>query len=290
MDFNAGNKQGRIYRIVPKNAPSFKKVPVDLRKAKSIDLVAMLSHQSRWWRLTAQRLLLERQDKTVISAVRDIIDKSQDPRFRLHAIYVLEGMNVLDAEIVKKAMKDPADGVRENAAILSERFPQCLPQLKEMVNDSSMRVALQATLSLGEFNDPSLTSVYVKVLERHGESSWFRTAVLSSPTGSSTDFLNALSHKGSFFNNPAPWKLQFLHDFAVVAGARNQKAQITALLETIPSANSETWQPAVVKGLTKGLENSKGINDSMKESLKNIAAQADANTAKAVQDLKATLL
>jgi len=34
MDFNAGNKYGRIYRIVPKNAGMYKKVSPDLRNAK----------------------------------------------------------------------------------------------------------------------------------------------------------------------------------------------------------------------------------------------------------------
>ncbi|WP_018616959.1 PVC-type heme-binding CxxCH protein [Segetibacter koreensis] len=291
MDFNAGNRYGRIYRIVPKNAPAYKKVSVDLRSTKSSDLVASLSHQNRWWRLQAQRLLLERQDKTVIPAVRDLFNKSEDPRFRLHAIYVLEGMNALDAEIVKKAMKDPSAGVRENAAMLSERYPQCLPQLKEMTTDSSIRVAFQATLSLGEFNEQSVTAVLANVLEKHGQSAWFRTAVLSSSAGASVDLLKNLSQKSSFFNSTAPWKFQFLNDFATVVGARNQKAQIIALLETISqSAKAKSWQPTVVKGLTTGLEVSKGSDASVKESLKNIEAEVDVNTAKAVQDLKAVLL
>src|SRR5665647_3849147 len=84
MDFNAGNKYGRIYRIVPKNAGAYKKVSPDLRNAKSIDLVALLSHQNQWWRLQAQRLLLERQDKSVIPSVKNLLDQGEDPRFRLH--------------------------------------------------------------------------------------------------------------------------------------------------------------------------------------------------------------
>jgi hypothetical protein len=55
---------GRIYRIVPKErsgaAPASRP---QLGKATASDLVPLLAHRNGWWRLTAQRLMLERQDK-----------------------------------------------------------------------------------------------------------------------------------------------------------------------------------------------------------------------------------
>lgn len=289
MDFNAGSKYGRIYRIVPRNAPAYKKVSADLRNTKSIDLVALLSHQNNFWRLQAQRLLLERQDKTAIPTVRALFNQSEDPRCRLHALYVLEGMDALDPEIVKQAMKDPSSGVRENAAILSERFPKCLPQLEDMIHDSSIRVAFQACLSLGQFNDKTVAAALSKVVEQRGQSAWFRTAVLSSETGSSIDLLKNLSQKGSFFDVAAPWKLAFLLDFSNVIGVRNQKGQIIAFLEIISQtliSKSESWQLAVVKGLIKGLEKSEELNASLKETVNKISKESDRNIKKAMQDLK----
>jgi putative membrane-bound dehydrogenase-like protein len=289
MDFNAGNKYGRIYRIVPKNAGAYKKVSPDLRNAKSIYLVALLSHQNQWWRLQAQRLLLERQDKSVIPAVKTLFTQSEDPRFRLHALYVLEGMNALDAEIVKSAMKDSSPGVRENAAILSERFPGCLSQLEEMINDSSIRVALQAALSLGEFKDKTLVPTLAKVVEQRGQSSWFRTAVLSSEAGSSIDLLKALDQKGLFFNAVAPWKLTFLENFSNIIGGRNQKKQIVDLIEILsqPSiAKTAGWQSSGIKGLLKGLEKPEGLDPSLKEKLKSIGDESSTNINKAMLDLK----
>ena len=289
MDFNAGNKYGRIYRIVPKNAGAYKTVSPNLRNAKSIDLVALLSHQNQWWRLQAQRLLLERQDKSVIPAVKTLFFHSEDPRFRLHAIYVLEGMNALDADIVKKAMKDPSAGVRENAAILSERFPACLPQLEEMINDSSIRVAFQAALSLGDFKDKTVVPALAKVVAQRGQSAWFRTAVLSSEAGSSIDLLNELDKKGSFFDAAAPWKTGFLEDFSNVIGRRDQKKQIIAALEMIskPSlSKTADWELACVKGLIKGQERIEGLNAALKEKLKSIEEESGADIKKAIGDLK----
>lgn len=289
MDFKAGSNHGRIYRIVPENAGAYKKVTPNLRNATSAQLVDMLTHQNRWWRLQAQRLLLERQDKTVLPAVKALFAQNEDPRFRLHALYVLEGMNALDATIVKAAMKDASPGVRENAAILSERFPDCLPQLEAMVNDPNIRVAYQAILSLGQFKDKAIIPALVKSLERHGQSSWFRTAVLSSETGSGIELLKALE-KQSFFSDQASWKPAFLETYSNVIGARNDKGQVISLLGILsePSVtNAAGLQAAGLKGLINGLERREGVDTSTKEKLKNIFSDVDNHAAKVILDLKA---
>jgi putative membrane-bound dehydrogenase-like protein len=288
MDFNAGHTMGRIYRIVPGNAGAYKPVTPNLGNATSAELVTTLTHQNRWWRLTAQRLLLERQDKSVIPAVKELFAKSEDPRFRLHALYVLEGMDALDANIVKAAMEDSSPGVRENAAILSERFPACLSQLEKMVNDSAIRVAYQATLSLGQFKDNSVAPALAKSLELHGTSSWFRNAVLSSEVGSGTAFLKTLENSG-FFKDILSWKTGFFETYANVIGNRNDKGQITGLLDALsqPSiANAKGVQAAGIKGLVKGLERVKDLDASIKEKLKTISSEAGSDANKAIKDLK----
>ncbi len=289
MDFNAGNKYGRIYRIVPGNASEYQKVSPDLRNTKSIDLVPLLSHQNQWWRLTAQRLLLERQDKSVIPEVKKLFNQSEDPRFRLHALYVLEGMNALDAEIVIKGMNDSSPGVRENAVILSERFPACLPQLEQMIHDSSIRVAFQVALSLGEFKDKTVIPAMTNIIEQRGESAWFQTAVLSSEAGSSIALLKELNRKDSFFNVIVPWKVTFLENFSNIIGKWNQKEQIVDLLEIIsepPISTIAGWQSASVRGLLKGLGKSEGSGASIKERLKSIEAESGNDIQQAIRDLK----
>ena len=288
MDFNAGNKEGRIYRIVPKNAGAYKTETVDLRNTKTADLVNLLSHKNQWWRLQAQRLLLERQDKSVIPAVKTLFVQSEDPRTRLHAMYVLEGMDALNAEIIKSAMKDPAPGVREHAAILSERYPVLLPQLQAMTNDSSVRVAFQATLSLGEFKDKSVAPVLAKVLTNRGYSSWFRTAVLSSAAGSTPDFLKSLEQE-SFFNSNDSWRANFIEDLSNSIGNRNETSQNVDLLNFLSRPSLEknsAIQSAAIKGMIKGLQRTEGLDDSVKEKLKGIEADSANNLQKAIQDLK----
>jgi putative membrane-bound dehydrogenase-like protein len=287
MDFSAGSNYGRIYRIVPDNAGPYKKISPDLYKMSSADLVKLLANPNQWWRIHAHKLLIERQDKTVIPDVKTLFNQSQDPRTRLEALYVLDGLDALNAEAVSQALKDPEPGVRENAAILSERFPQCLPQLEKMINDSSARVAFQATLSLGQFKGKDVISALAHVAESRGENSWFRTAVLSADTSSSIELIKALAAQKSFFQQTAPWKLTFLGDVSYIIGARNRKEQVTALLDLLtqsPMTGSQDWQSACLKGLMQGLENA--ASAALKEKLKDIESNSGNNINKEIQDLK----
>ncbi|MRI02216.1 dehydrogenase [Kriegella sp. EG-1] len=82
MDFDAGNTYGRIYRIVPTDAAPYKAVHPNLTKATSSVLVKTLTHENRWWNRTAQRILLERQDKSVVPEVKTLFAQNENPKVR----------------------------------------------------------------------------------------------------------------------------------------------------------------------------------------------------------------
>ena len=278
MDYGNGKDRGRIYRIVPKNAGANKRVSPDMKNASTEQLVEQLSNPGQWWRLQAQRLLLERQDKSAVPALKNLFTRHQDPRVRLHALYALEGLNSLDAKIVEQAMKDAHPGVRENGIILSEKYPECLPQLIERINDSSARVALQATLSLGEFPAAQVVPALASVIEKHGRDYWFRIAVLSSEAGSSLPLLELLVKRGLFFNEAKAEKAAFLRDFSYVIGARNREGEIGQLLKVLTVAGIKKEQGLQLAGLTgladgiKKSENKIKADPLLKEALKNMEA------------------
>src|SRR5690606_22515679 len=121
MDFDYGKEHGRIYRIKPKNDNARKLADTNIRNKTAAQWVELLKHPNHWWRNHAQRLLLETQDDTVIPEIRTLFEESEDPRTRLHALYALEGMEALDATIVRQAIKDAHPGVREHGIRLGER-------------------------------------------------------------------------------------------------------------------------------------------------------------------------
>lgn len=222
MDFSAGSKLGRIYRIVPKDAGTYKNTSTNLDAKSSQELVKLLSNPNRWQRQQAHKLLIERQDKSIIPEVSTLFESAKDPRARIQALYVLEGLDALNAAIVKKALKDPSPGIRENAAILAERFPGCLPQLEDLIKDTSARVAFQATLSLGEFSGENIINDMLHVLEKYGANSWFRTAVLTSEAGSSAALKKRILNN-SFSPKDTSWKNKFLKNLSDIIDARNNK-------------------------------------------------------------------
>lgn len=128
----------------------------------------------------------------------------------------------------------------------------------------------------------------VRSLELHGQSAWFRTAVLSSEIGSGIELLKALE-KQSFFSEPASWKLTFLEIYSNIIGSRNNKEEIVNLLNNLSApfiAKAAKLQLSIVKGLIKGQEEAKVTDAASKEKLKAIGTTLDKNISKAIEDLE----
>ena len=118
FDLRAGAGQGRIYRVLHNSS---KPVPKPrLKDASSAELVSQLSNPNLWWRTTAQRLLVERQDMSVMPQLEALAQQSTAPQGRAHALWTLEGLGRLKAELVLAALADPSPMVREQAIRLSE--------------------------------------------------------------------------------------------------------------------------------------------------------------------------
>jgi len=249
MDFMNGSQQGRIYRIASKSAKATRIQP-KLRSKSSTELVALLAHPNQWWRLQAHRLLLEKQDKAVIPALREIVTSHTNPHARLHAFFVLEGLDALDADLVNRVMQDSRPEIRVYGAMLAERFPACFPQLLDKASDTSARVVFQEGLSLGQFSYPTVVPALAHILEKYGRDHWFRTAILSSESGSSVALARQLVQNGVFFKTETAYADTFLHDLAFVIGSRkrgDEASELLALFDKQPH-----WKATAAKGLAEG--------------------------------------
>ena len=244
MDFLRGDDKGRIYRIVPEGQSP--ELPLDqIRETTTPEgYVEWLTHSNQWFRLTGQRLLLETQDQSVLPAVEDLFHNHEDAIVRLHALYVLEGMDALTPDIIREALDDPAPHLRKHGLVLAERFPETAPDVIEMAQDSSLLVAYQAALSMGAFDPERVTEPLADLLKDHYQSHWMRIAVLSSEAGSSAPLLTQLKETG-FFETMDEGKGQFLQDFAYVTGARGDEGDMDELLATLPDLPEENKKAAL---------------------------------------------
>ncbi|SEJ03174.1 putative membrane-bound dehydrogenase domain-containing protein [Dyadobacter sp. SG02] len=295
MDFTRGEQYGRIWRIFPKDSEKRQATLPDLRSKTPAELVALLEHPNQWWRLNAQRILVEKQDKSVVAVLQQIANTHADARTRLHAIYTLEAFDGLNEAIVKKALYDSHAGVREHAVILAEKYPAFLPEVIRLMDDTAPQVAYQATLSAGQFTGKDVLAALAGATEKQSENASWRLAVLSSVGGSSPEIVPLLASRGSFFNAATPGKLKFIEDFGYVSGNRNGKDDIASLLEVLnaPAVSADPqWTVAALTGLSKGIKKSTHKKESEKtvsKSLQKLESHSSDTVKKQVAELKKAL-
>ncbi|MCI0624996.1 MAG: HEAT repeat domain-containing protein [Acidobacteria bacterium] len=256
INFYSGDTLGRIYRIVPKNPATTGRVPPNLEQTPSSELVEYLSHRNVWWRLTAQRLIVERQDKTIVPALKAALCKIDSPQGRLHVLYALEGLSSLDALVVRTMLRDPHPEIRKHAVRLAEGFPELVGELIILSKDPSPAVRFQIVLSLGQFSSKAAIKALASVAFNHIDDSWFRTAVMSSAAGSSLELLRRVFQVQGHSAGDQEGMTKFLRELSSVIGARNSEGEVQglfALMQQMKQMRIESFMAAAFSGLANGL-------------------------------------
>ena len=258
-NLRGGEDRGRIFRLTPKGGlpPS----RIKLSKVSNEELVRELSNPNQWHRATAQRLLVERMDKSAVPLLTRLASNSPEPLGRLHALWTLQGLGVLDEELVVHALDDREAGLRENALILAEdfRFRQStkLPsRILALANDPDSRVRFQAALTLGEFEISGSQAALLNILRRDYRFRWSRVAVFSSLRNGVTEVFQLLLGDAAFRATPDDDKLSVIRELADLIGARAGTIETngaSTVLSTLAGANpGEPWLVAALEGLQSG--------------------------------------
>ena len=191
---------GRIWRLRYDGVPAVTGIPTGAANATAIDerpavpaialdttqprmlnetaaqLVTHLTHPNGWWRDTAQRLLVLKQDKSVVPALQQMVrgvrpgsdpavpgsDPGLTPRF--HALWTLEGLGALDASLVREQLKDSNPRMRVQAIRASETLYKAGNKsfdadYRALTKDPDADVAIQAMLTLSVFGAKDLPDV-----------------------------------------------------------------------------------------------------------------------------------
>ena len=170
---------GRVWRLrftgipgtAPASAPQRPGVPgIELSKTwpqmsseTPAQLVAHFDNPIGWWRDTAQRLLVLKQDKSVVPALQQMA-RSASVNARIHALWTLEGLGSLDAALVRDEMKDPNARIRVHAIRASETLYKAGNRTfdadyRALVKDADADVAIQALLTLNALKAPDIADV-----------------------------------------------------------------------------------------------------------------------------------
>jgi len=239
--FDHRRDQGRIWRIVPEGRRNPMPRP-QLAGMKSSELVALLGHPDVWWRMTAQRLLVERQDRDAWGPLKAMI-ASPDPLARLHAAWTLEGLQQLGVDVALRLLADPHPGVRENAVRLAERWAADGPvagELARLADDPDEHVRWQVALSIGARDDDSILGPLAKIAAAKIEDRWTRLAVETAvPTRAGK--LLALSR------DPV-----FCRELAAIVGSRKDRDEVSAVVRDAAASDARR-QAVILTGLAEGM-------------------------------------
>jgi len=149
--------RGRIWRLVhdtTKRGPQ----PA-MSKETSAQLVAHLGHPNGWWRDTAQKLLVLKQDQSVVPTLITMANQDLNPLARFHALWTLEGLNAATPELIRAKLRDQHPQVRAAAIRVSESLYKAgdkslLPEVLALSKDADATVAIQSFLTAKRLEVP----------------------------------------------------------------------------------------------------------------------------------------
>jgi mono/diheme cytochrome c family protein/glucose/arabinose dehydrogenase len=147
---------------IPAIQPKF--APPKMYSETSAQLVAHFANPNGWWRDTAQRLLVLKQDKSVVPALQQMARSSDNLVARFHAMWTLEGLGALDATLLREAMKDKSPRVRVQAIRASETLYKAgdksfADDYRSLTRDADENVVIQAMLTMNLFKLPDAAEV-----------------------------------------------------------------------------------------------------------------------------------
>ena len=162
---NRDREHGRIYRVVWKDAPASKINSLD--GANTETLVAALDNDNQFWRLTAQRLLVQKQDSAAVSALKEKV--ATGGTAGIHALWTLDGLGSVDRETLQAALLSPDAGLRRNAIKLLGTDHESLQLFFDtaVVTDSDSLVRLAAFNHISKFPTTDALTAAVTKLMKH---------------------------------------------------------------------------------------------------------------------------
>ena len=262
-------RHGRIYRIVPTapittaSAGRESAVPAasDLSKATPAELVKALTHQSMERRLQAQRLLVEKSDKSVVPALLALVkDESVDAAGlnvgAIHAIWTLHGLRVFDGtndanQAVAQATQHKSPAVQRNAIMALVSVDETLSNRLAPESWDQMTPQTQLALLLKIAESPGAKSAGAKIAhltQRPTEDRWLTDALTAAACAHAVTFIDGVAEQ----KEPSALSVSIAARAAQhIARGKPTDEQLNSLLAAVAKAPASLAE-TLVSGLADG--------------------------------------
>ncbi len=213
----------RIYRVIYKDDENADE-NFNLENATETELVDALTHDNMFWRLTAQRLLVERGETDVLPDLYELVENRSVDELglnpgALHALWTMHGLEALDGNnseafnVAAKALHHPVNSVRRAALMTLPRNQESLdlilaadfvpnPEVPENMTytlpattmmSSNMHVRVAALLAIAEMPESEQAgkaAAEMLVMEENINDQWIRDAGSAAAARNDESFLN----------------------------------------------------------------------------------------------------
>lgn len=260
-DLMLGNDRGRIWRIVAEEATEtvVEKLPHDSKPIADLstpELVSQLAHANSWRRDTAARLIYERQDASAVDPLRKLLDESQSPIARVHALHALAGLGQLNASLLSTALEDSSPRVREQALALFERTARDDKALRQtalqLTTDEDAKVRGALALALVPIaDDAAEVTALAEIAVQGADDVWTRRVVSLAAGAHVGDVLAAVLKRDEAADAVSD---ELIADLAAAGAARPEEAArqstLRALLASLDAGDRSAQRPTSVALLT----------------------------------------
>ncbi len=246
---------GRIWRIVPNDWKATKSVK--LSDIPSNELIKHLSDANCWSRNTAQRLLVEQNDKNVQSVLTDLVSNNTNDLARFHALWTLEGLQLLHPEILFPLLNDKDPIISTTALRLLEPFAKKDKAVQHKLETELLAIWKKAPIELvlqigltSEILTPQVSYTLLSgIAVQHCSSPLMRDAILSSLQDREFDFLQQL-WKSDSWTADDPNKEIFTEMITTAIIHKGNAKEIGLLLSLINTSSFGWKEKAVLSGIT----------------------------------------
>ena len=116
------------------------------------ELMAHLNHPNGWWRDMAQQELVHRRDTSVKDALVALVRSDANKMERYHALWTLEGLDILSLELLKELFLDKDPDLRKMALRASETLyksgeKSLAENYLQLMSDEDYNVVIQAMMT-----------------------------------------------------------------------------------------------------------------------------------------------
>lgn len=183
---------GRIFRVAD-STNTVKALP-DLSQLSLPEWVPLLQSTNGWQRKMAQKKLIYGKDKSVIETIIKIAKDDKNPLGQIQALWTLEGMNALSAEVLI-TIKAGNASVSSQLILLAKTIlnstneAALLPIFEKAVASNNFDQQLQVAHSLSKITAPKKDKMWMDLATSHIDNPIMSEALASSIAGKETKLL-----------------------------------------------------------------------------------------------------